>query len=79
MPTTMYEADARPELPDPLRVLQHDDMTMFFGCRDLDGLYKDLIARGVTVRAPVKRDYGMTQLWLEDADGYGLCFQWRSE
>ena len=75
----MYEADARPELPDPLRVLQHDDMTMFFGCRDLDGLYKDLIARGVTVRAPVKRDYGMTQLWLTDADGYGLCFQWKSE
>ena len=79
MLNTMYEADAGPDAPDPMRIERHDDITMFFACRDLDGLCNDLVARGLSLRAPVLRDYGMTQLWLKDPDGYGLCFQWRSE
>lgn len=78
MLNTMYESDARPAAPDPLRIERHDDVTMFFGCRDVDGLYRDLSARGVNVSPPVHRDYGMTQLWLKDPDGYGLCFQWKT-
>jgi glyoxylase I family protein len=79
MLNTMYEADARPEAPDSMRTQQHDDVTLFFSCRDLDGLRNDLLSRGLTIPEAVKRDYGMTQLWLKDPDGYGLCFQWRTE
>jgi glyoxylase I family protein len=76
MLNTAYERGERPKAPDPARVSGHADTTLFFGCPDVDAAYAHLRARGVEVREPRVRDYGMKQLSLTDPDGYGLCFQW---
>jgi glyoxylase I family protein len=76
MLNTMYEADDRPAAPDPSRVAAHGDTTLFIGCRDLDAAYAYLRSKGVDVKPPVTRDYGMRQLSFRDPDGYGICFQW---
>jgi catechol 2,3-dioxygenase-like lactoylglutathione lyase family enzyme len=78
MLNTAYERDERPPFPDPACVAAHADTTLYFGCRDLDAAYEHLRARGLDVKRPVIRDYGMKQLSLEDPDGYGLCLQWRA-
>jgi glyoxylase I family protein len=33
--------------------------------------------KGVAVKEPVNRDYGMRQVYLRDPDGYEICFQWQ--
>ena len=70
-----YESDRRPRAPDPKRIATHEDTCLFFGCKDLDGAYQHLRARGVELEAPKVAPYGMRQLWFKDPDGYGLCFQ----
>jgi glyoxylase I family protein len=42
----------------------------------LDSAYRELLAKGVSVKEPVVTSYGMKQMSLRDPDGYGLCFQW---
>jgi glyoxylase I family protein len=78
MLNTAYEEDSRPAAPDPARISAHSDTALFFGCADLDGTYKHLLAHGLPVEEPVIRDYGMRQLYVTDPDGYSLCFQWRA-
>lgn len=80
MLNSAYESnDERPPEPDPARHAAHGDTTIFFGCRDVDAAYAELIERGIELDAPVVRDYGMKQLSLRDPDGYGICFQWAAE
>lgn len=76
MLNTMYEADSRPPAPDPARVAHHDDVSLYFGCEDLDGAYAQLQAHGVKAREPKVAPYGMKQMYVTDPDGYLLCFQW---
>ena len=76
MLNTAYERHERPIAPDPARVAAHRDTALFFGCRDLDEAYAHLRARGLEVKEPVTRDYGMRQLSFADPDGYSLCLQW---
>lgn len=76
MLNTMFESDNRPPIPDAARVAGHGDTGLFIGAPDVDAMYEYLRAKGVEVRAPVVRDYGMKQLYLKDPDGYGICFQW---
>jgi glyoxylase I family protein len=76
MLNTMYEDHDRPLAPDPARVAAHGETTLFLGCRDLDAAYTYIRSKGVEVKEPIIRDYGMRQLSLTDPDGYGLCFQW---
>jgi glyoxylase I family protein len=76
MVNTAYEHDHRPSAPDPDRVAGHADTALFFGCPDVDGAYKQLRTKGLDVKEPVIRDYGMKQLSVADPDGYNLCFQW---
>ncbi len=76
MLNTAYEDDARPPAPDPARVAGHDDAALFYGCPDVDGAYRHLRAQGIDVAEPVVREYGMKQLYLNDPDGFVLCFQW---
>ncbi|HEX4440389.1 MAG TPA: VOC family protein [Thermoanaerobaculia bacterium] len=76
MLNTAYEKNERPIAPDPARVAAHRDTALFFGCRDLDEAYSQLRARGLEVKEPVTRDYGMRQLSFADPDGYSLCLQW---
>ncbi len=76
MLNTAYEREYRPEKPDPARVAAHGDACLYFGWEDLDGLYSELVARGVKLNAPKVAPYGMKQLYVTDPDGFGLCFQW---
>lgn len=78
MLNTAYETHERPPVPDPTRVTAHGDTALFFGCKDLDAAYTHLRSRGLEVKEPVIRDYGMKQLYLKDPDGYVLCFQSRA-
>jgi catechol 2,3-dioxygenase-like lactoylglutathione lyase family enzyme len=76
MLNTAYEFHKRPAAPDPHRVAGHDDIALFFGCRDLDGAYHYLSAQGVVLDPPAVATYGMKQLWLRDPDRYVICLQW---
>jgi glyoxylase I family protein len=75
MLNTQFERNKRPPAPDPRRVAGHADTALFFHCRDLDAAYAQLRDRGVDVKPPVVRAYGMTQLTFTDPDGYGICLQ----
>jgi catechol 2,3-dioxygenase-like lactoylglutathione lyase family enzyme len=70
-----FESDQRPDRPDTSRWKGHADVGLFFFCKDLDGLYEQLKAQNVRLAPPVIRDYGMRQLYVQDPDGYTLCFQ----
>ncbi len=76
MLNTAYEKPNRPAAPDPARVTAHGDTGLYFGCRDLEGAYADLRARGVDCKPPTEASHGMKQLWLRDPDGYTVCLQW---
>ena len=76
MLNTAYEAEERPPAPDPARQQAHDDVTLYFGCPDVDGAYAQLQALGVAEAPPKTAPYGMRQLHFHDPDGYGLCLQW---
>jgi glyoxylase I family protein len=76
MLNTAYEADERPSTPDSNRVAGHADTGLYFGCPDVEGAYNQLRAKGLDVKPPVIRTYGMKQLNVIDPDGYELCFQW---
>ncbi len=76
MLNTRYEREVRPPAPDPARAAAHDDVTLYFGCPDVDGAYAHLQARGVPTEPPNVAPYGMKQLSMRDPDGYGVCFQW---
>lgn len=80
MLNTAYESDdERPVPADRARVAAHDDMTLYFGCPDVDSAYEELRDKGIAVQPPKVVRYGMRQMSLRDPDGYGLCFQWPSE
>lgn len=76
MLNTAYEQDSRPAHPDPSHVSAHGDTCLYFRCPDVDGAYQHLRAHGIDVQEPKVAPYGMKQLYLNDPDGYSLCFQW---
>ena len=76
MLNTAYEADQRPAQRDDSRQRAHEDVTLYFGCPDVDAAYVGLQALGVANRPPATAPYGMRQLYFRDPDGYGLCLQW---
>jgi len=76
MLNTAYEKEYRPPAPDPARVAAHEDTGIYLRCRDVDGAYASLRAKGLTIEQPKVAPYGMKQLYLKDPDGYVLCFQW---
>jgi glyoxylase I family protein len=76
MLNTIYERELRPPQPDEARTRLHDDVCLFFGCPDVDGAYRHLREKGVTLDLPHNAAYGMRQLYLHDPDGYNICFQW---
>ena len=47
----------------------------FFLCDDADALHAEFTARGLDIKRPTVAFYGMNQLFLQDPDGYQLCFQ----
>jgi len=71
-----YEDNIRPPVPDAARVAAHPDTIFYFACRDVDGAYAYLRAKGVAVSAPAVAYYGMRQIYVTDPDGYRICLQW---
>jgi glyoxylase I family protein len=76
MLNTAYDEGQRPPHPDPARIAVHGETTLYFGCPNVDAAYQHLQAAGLTPKPPSIAHYGMKQLYLQDPDGYGLCFQW---
>ena len=76
MLNTAYDEGQRPDVPDARRVAAHGDTGLFIGCPDVDAAYAYLREKGVTKTPPTVAPYGMKQLYIQDPDGYGLCFQW---
>jgi catechol 2,3-dioxygenase-like lactoylglutathione lyase family enzyme len=78
MLNTAYDYGERPEAPDPARIAAHGDTCIYFGCPDVDGAYQHIRAQGVDINEPKVAWYGMKQLYLQDPDGFGICFQWKA-
>lgn len=78
MLNTAYEQDERPPQPDSARLAAHRDTCLYFGCPDVDGAYRHLLANGIDVEEPQIAPWGAKQLYVRDPDGYQLCFQWRA-
>lgn len=76
MLNTAYEADGRPAEEDPARRAAHGDTCFYFGCRGIDDAYETLRGRGASPQPPAVASYGMRQMYVQDPDGYMLCFQW---
>ena len=79
MLNTAYEAHERPPAPDPMRIASHEDVSIYFGCPDVDGAYKHFIEKGLVVKPPQTMHYGFYSLNLKDPDGYGLVFHWPAD
>jgi uncharacterized glyoxalase superfamily protein PhnB len=76
MLNTMYESDGERPAKVPVdRLAGHGDMTLYFGCENVDEAWNDLRSKGVMVSEPVTQRYGMRQITVVDPDGYQLCFQ----
>lgn len=75
MLNTQYEMPYRPPKPDASRQSTHNDTILYLGCPDVDGTYHELMKAGVKVEPPEIASYGMKQLYVNDPDGYGICFQ----
>ena len=77
MLNTAYESDdQRPVPPDAARIAAHEDTCLYIACPDVDAAYGHLHSKGLNVGQPTVAPYGMKQLYLQDPDGFGLCFQW---
>ena len=80
MLNSAYETVAdRPPSPNPARVAAHHDTALFIGCADVDDMYAHLRARGIKAEPPKVAPYGMKQLYVNDPDGFNVCFQWPEE
>lgn len=79
MLNTAYEDDERPANPDAARVAAHADTILCFGCDSVESVQAHLASQGVNFAEPQSTQYGMTQLFVTDPDGYQLCFQQETE
>ena len=69
-----YEPGHEPPEPPPDRQKWHHDTCLYFRA-DPDAVYEYLHSRGIELKPPKDAPYGMRQLYLNDPDGYNLCFQ----
>ena len=76
MLNTAYERQSRPASADPRRVAAHTDTSAFFGCPDVEAAYQYLLSKGVDVKNPITTKYGWKAIYINDPDGYSLCFHW---
>ena len=69
-----YEPGHEPSEPPADRQKWHHDTCLYFGA-DPDVVYEFLRSNGFDLKPPKDAPYGMRQLYLNDPDGYNLCFQ----
>lgn len=76
---TAYKEEERPVLPDPTRVLYHEDVVLYFLCSDLEALCAQFRRKGTLTVRGMDTFANMDQVFIRDPDGYMLCFQTPSE
>jgi glyoxylase I family protein len=76
MLNTAYDKGERPASPDLSRIAGHEDITIYFGCPDVEAAYTELLSRNVVLERPFITKYGYRAIHVKDPDGYGLCFHW---
>lgn len=54
-------------------------VAFYFVCDDADAMYAELSSRGLQLGPPSVANYGMKQLFIEEPDGYSVCFESPSE
>ena len=69
-----YEHGHVPPEPPAERQKWHRDTCLYFSA-DPDAVYEYLHSQGIEIESPKDAPYGMRQLYLNDPDGYNLCFQ----
>ena len=79
MLNTAYDEGQRPPHPAPSRIAAHGETTLYFGCPNVDAAFQHLLTIGLNPKPPSVAHYGMKQLYLNDPDGYGICFQWPAQ
>ena len=79
MLNTAYDDDERPAAPNPNHHAIHRETYLYFMCPNPDAAYEFLKEKGLKLDPPTIAYYGMKQLYLQDPDGYTLCFQWHAE
>ena len=79
MLNTAYESEFRPAAPDPKFMAAHRDTALYFGSPDVEATYNHLLAAGLPVKPPTTTGYGFKAVFVDDPDGYVLCFQWPAE
>ncbi|MBI1185828.1 MAG: VOC family protein [Alphaproteobacteria bacterium] len=78
MLNTAYDEGERPAARVEAQQRYHGDTCLYFGCEDaagVDAVFATLSQKLPDLAAPKDAPYGMRQLYLQDPDGYGLCFQ----
>ena len=76
MLNTAYESQDRPTAPDPARIAAHEDVTIYFGCPNVDETYELLISKGLKIEKPFITHYHFKTLAFRDPDGFNLVFHW---
>lgn len=74
----MLEPRGEKSCPKPITAnawLDRHDMSIYFGCQDLDQVYTYLSSNGVDVQEPSSTPYGFKALHVRDPDGFLLVFQ----
>jgi len=69
-----YELGHEPPEPPIERQKWHHDTCLYFRA-DPDAAYEYLRSKDIDLKPPMDAPYGMRQLYLNDPDGYNLCFQ----
>ena len=69
-----YEPGHEPPDPPAERQKWHHDTCLYFGA-DPDAVFEYLRSKSIDLKPPKDAPYGMRQLYLNDPDGYNICFQ----
>ncbi|WP_342328172.1 VOC family protein [Pedobacter sp. FW305-3-2-15-E-R2A2] len=75
----MLEPRGEKSCPKPITAnawLDRHDMSIYFGCKELDKVYTYLSSNGVDVQEPSTTSYGFKALYVRDPDGFLLVFHW---
>ena len=54
-------------------------VTFYFLCDDVDVVFSEIQTRNIEISNPETAFYGMKQLFIQDPDGYQLCFESKVE
>lgn len=58
----------------PIKPEQYEGIRLYWAPDDIQALRERLLQHGYSVSELVDRDYGQTEFFVTDADGYSHCF-----